>query len=498
MPRRRSAGEGSVYKTVRVKTRKDGTTYEVVTYRGYVTLEPLGGKRKRKYATAPTKAEALKKIRDLQNQRDEGSLTTTSSPTLQEWLEHYLKVLAPRKPIKGRKGNRRSTLATYKGYSKNWVYPTAGKVKLDQLRVEKLEAVLEAMADAGMAASSIHQCAAMLKVALEIAWKRGKIPRNVAKQIIAPAGAAPKVDRDVELEEMLRVLEVAKARRVGAKWCLRIIYGLRQGETLGLGWPDVDFEGKILRIRNQIQRDRTEHGCGDPVGVETSKVTYAHGCGEPTLTTVRADADRYKDPPPLARPRQVFPCKERQVSACPQVIASGGVERTAWPCGKAQAARCPQADGGGLVLVEVKTRKSDAALPLPDQIAALLKQRKADQRKERIQEGPRWTGWEVDGRQAELAFSQRNGKPVDPRSDWEEWTEILDEAGAEHIRPHAARGWAATMMVALEIHPRIAMTLMRHADIRTTLNLYARSPNPELRAAAEEMSTLFLGKAVGE
>jgi len=149
-------------------------------------------------------------------------------------------------------------------------------------------------------------------------------------------------------------------------------------------------------------------------------------------------------------------------------------------------------------LVPVKTRKSDAALPLPDQIADLLKQRRKDQRKERIQEGAKWKGWEVDGRQAELVFSQRNGKPVDPRDDWEEWSSILEEAGAEHIRPHAARSWSATMMVALEIHPKIAMTLMRHADIRTTLNLYARSPNPELRAAAEEMSTLFLGKASGE
>ncbi len=502
-PRKRtkSNGEGSVYRTVRKKTRVDGTVVETVSWRGYITLDIVGGKQEKKYSkSAPTKAEANKNLRDLINARDAGTLTTTKALTVQEWMEHYLTVLAPKKPIKGRKGNRRSTLATYKGYAKNHVYPRIGKKRMDAVKAEDLEACYQAMADAGMAASSIHQVDAMMKVAFDIAWRRNRMPRNIADLTMLPAGAQPKEDRDVELDEMLRVLEVAKKRRLGAKWVLRIVYGLRQGETLGFTVPALDFDAGVLNVRWQLQRDRPDgHGCGDPVGTERSRLTYAHGCGEPTGTaTLRSDADRYKEPPELVRPPKLFPCGKRQAKQCPKVVVGGGVERPAWPCGKAQAARCPNSDGGGLVLLPVKTKASDAPLPMPKQIADLLKARLTAQKRERIEEGPRWKGWEINGEQVLLLFSQRNGRPIDPRDDWDEWVSILEEAGAEHIRPHAARHWAATMMVALEIHPRIAMTLLRHADIQTTMNLYARSPNAELRKAAEEMSALFLGKAIGE
>jgi len=38
-----------------------------------------------------------------------------------------------------------------------------------------------------------------------------------------------------------------------------------------------------------------------------------------------------------------------------------------------------------------------------------------------------------------MVFAQENGRPVDPRADWEEWSNILAAAGIEHAGTHAMR-----------------------------------------------------------
>ena len=508
---KRANAEGSVYETTVRKTRADGTIRTSTVYRGYITLDIVGGKQKRKYVSAGTRAEATSKIRELQNRRDEGTLSHTAGISVETWVTHYLTVLAPKKPIKGRKGNTRSTLATYKGYARNHVFPRIGKKSLESLMVEDLEAVYEAMAEAGMASSSIHQCHSMMRSALDVAWKRGRMPRNVAALVMLPSGAQPEGIREVTVEEMQATLVRANERRMAARWVTRLAYGIRQGECLGLSWDDVDFTRQIIHIRQQLQRDRAEHGCGAPIGTYLTPITHKHGCGEQVGTAkTRSNTNRSKDEIPLERPQALYPCGMRQVSKCPLVITGGGQERPLYPCGKKQPAMCALPDpkdkkkmvstaiGGGLVLVPVKSRASQAPLPLPKQIADLLKARKKEQARERIQEGPRWSGWIVNGKQANLVFTQPNGRPLDCHDDWEEWYELLAEAGVKGIKPHAARHWAATMLVALGVHPRVAMEMLRHADVSTTLNLYAHAPSEDLRAAADALAEALLGKVAEE
>jgi integrase len=490
--RKRGAGEGAVYPVKRTR-RRNGRDVELVVWEGYVSLPSVDGKQRRKYITRPNKQECQAEVRRLLNEKDAGTLSTTASPTLAVWLTHYLDDLAPKKRVKGRTGNAARTIDRYRSFAKHWIIPTIGKVKLDRLTVEHLEAVYARMAEAGQATASIRQCHATLSVALEMAWKRGRIARNPARQALLPVGQAPKADRDVELEEMRRVLDVARTRRLAGKWILRIAYGLRQGEALGLSWDRVDFDAATITIDRQLQRLRPAHGCGTPTGEEPIPGPVEHGCGEPLGETTHGSQGRA-----LRQPRTLWPCGNVPAGRCPKRRQEDtGKTRPVWPCGEHQPARCPEGAGGGLILTRVKSDASAATLPLPGPIAVILKERRRAQRRERIQLGPDWQGWEHDGEQVDLVFSQMNGRPMDATDDWAEWKSILEEAGVEHIRPHSARSWAATAMVSLEVHPRLAMTLMRHADIKMTMETYARSPNPELRAAAEEQARLFLG-AVSE
>jgi integrase len=491
MPRRRSSGEGSVYKTTRTKTRTDGTAYNVVSYRGFVTLETVGGQQKRKYISAPTKAEATKLVRDLQNQRDQGALTSTSSPTLQTWVTHYLDVLAPKKVVKGRKGNARNTISSYRSLATNWVFPRIGTIKLDRLTVEDLEGVYHAMADAGMADSSIKQCHAAMKTILETATKRNRMPRNVAKVAWLPAGAAPAETREVPVDELRLILEAANRHRLAARWIIRIAYGVRSGEVLGLAWDDVDLDHGVLHIRQQIQRLRADHGCGEPVGTEKTKVEERHGCGDPTGTTLLSSTGK-----PLQKPVDLYPCGRRKPAFCPQTTGGDGdKERPVYPCGQKQPARCPKGTGGGLVRVPVKTRASAAPLPLPKPIADVLRARRQEQRLERIRAGARWSEFVPAGAVGGLVFTTETGKAVDPHADWEDWNALLIEAGVEAVKPHAARHAFATLLVSLGVEPRVVMEMLRHADVSTSMNLYAKAPSADMAAAMDKVAEVLLGTA---
>src|SRR5215470_19996779 len=37
---------------------------------------------------------------------------------------------------------------------------------------------------------------------------------------------------------------------------LLLLYGMRRGEVLGLRWQDIDFEGQIIHVRQQIHRSQ--------------------------------------------------------------------------------------------------------------------------------------------------------------------------------------------------------------------------------------------------
>src|SRR5262249_44922622 len=51
---------------------------------------------------------------------------------------------------------------------------------------------------------------------------------------------------------------------------IALALGLRQGEALGLQWPQVDLTAGTLRVRNALQRRTWQHGCDDPTSAAPS------------------------------------------------------------------------------------------------------------------------------------------------------------------------------------------------------------------------------------
>jgi len=122
-------------------------------------------------------------------------------------------------------------------------------------------------------------------------------------------------------------------------------------------------------------------------------------------------------------------------------------------CKGKRGADCPERRGGGLVIVETKSRSGRRAIGLPPPLVDLLRKHQEAQAAERELAGPLWRedGW---------LFAQPTGKAIDPRSDHREWKQLLVDAGVRTARLHDARHTAATMLLVLGVSQRAVMEVM--------------------------------------
>jgi integrase len=64
--------------------------------------------------------------------------------------------------------------------------------------------------------------------------------------------------------EARQLLTAARSERNAARWSVALSLGMRQGESLGLLWSDVDLDAGTLHVAEQLRRQVWRHGCGEP------------------------------------------------------------------------------------------------------------------------------------------------------------------------------------------------------------------------------------------
>jgi hypothetical protein len=217
------------------------------------------GKPDRRHVMRRNRAEVVKAVRDLERQRDAGSVRRTGRVwTVGEWLTYWVEhIAAP--------AVRENTLAGYRVAINSHLIPGVGAHRLDRLEPEHLERLYARMVAGGRSPGTAHQAHRTIRTALGEAERRGRITQNPAKLAKAPRLA----DHDIEpysIEEVRALLRTAARRRNSARWAIALSLGLRQGEVLGLRWSDVDLDTGTLWVRRGRLRPRYEHGCGGVCG----------------------------------------------------------------------------------------------------------------------------------------------------------------------------------------------------------------------------------------
>lgn len=212
-------------------------------WRGVVDLGWVGGKRVRRSVSAPTLRELRPKYRDLQKRLEGG--VVEEDLTVEAYFTWWLEKIAGRSV-------RPRTLATYEGYVRTWVVPFLGRYRLSKLRPEHIEAMYDAMHNAGRADATVRQVHAIVKKALTDAVRRGRLLRSPA-DIASPPPVGKGRHAHLEEVDARKVLGAAHGdtERV-ARLSVAILLGLRQSEALGLRWPDL--VGGFLSVERGVQR----------------------------------------------------------------------------------------------------------------------------------------------------------------------------------------------------------------------------------------------------
>ncbi|UUU32739.1 site-specific integrase [Streptomyces sp. CA-210063] len=121
-------------------------------------------------------------------------------------------------------------------------------------------------------------------------------------------------------------------------------------------------------------------------------------------------------------------------------------------CGR-KAGYCPQRKRTNPETADTKSRAGRRAVGLPAQLVDLLRVHQSKQTAERAAAGDDWTdeGW---------LFATPTGQGTSPRTDYDDWKDLLSDAKVRDGRLHDARHTAATVLLILGVSERAVMGLM--------------------------------------
>jgi len=137
--------------------------------------------------------------------------------------------------------------------------------------------------------------------------------------------------------------------------------------------------------------------------------------------------------------------------------------------------------GGQLLHRETKTEASDDTLPLPGICATALKLRAARKADDKAKAGIAWQG-------SKLVFTTKYGTPIEPRNFNRAWDLRVTKAGVRKITVHDVRRTCATLLVDLDVHPRVIMQILRHADFNVTMEIYSQASTRATRDALKRLA----------
>jgi integrase len=218
------------------------------------------GKRQRRTVAGRTRRDVADKLVKLR--RENPATGAAATWTVERWMAYYLAEVVP-----GR--TKPQTRRSYHSVNKTYIVPLIGRHRLSKLAPEHVQAMYNRMRQPcpdpkdgecphevshGLKEKTLRNTHAVLRRALKIAVRHGHIERNVA-ELVDPPGAQGEHRSPLPLDKTRLVLRSSSGTGIELRVYLRLYYGLRQGEVLGLEWAWVDFGARKFRIYRTVQKD---------------------------------------------------------------------------------------------------------------------------------------------------------------------------------------------------------------------------------------------------
>lgn len=219
---------------------------------------PTGKRSERLFAT---EAEGEDWLHEMREEIRNGTFAenVTQSGTFAEWLHGWIPTTTDLDP---------AVRDDYAGLIKNHIAPyvlksgimagtSLGDVQLGKLDLLQVQEVVTAKS-AVLSASRVMHIRAVLSGALELAFNAGRIKTDFSKLLKSKKVKRPKVEPlDLEQTQDLREFMAQLDPDARLKWecffSVSMLAGMRRGEVCGLRWRDVDLDGAVLNVEQNLR-----------------------------------------------------------------------------------------------------------------------------------------------------------------------------------------------------------------------------------------------------
>lgn len=398
------------------------------------------GKPRRVTRTVPNvgtakqqEAAANRKLTELQRQLIKDDDIQTSPLSVEKWMRRWLADIVA-------EDARPKTTASYRTTVEQYIIPAIGTKRLTKLTADHVRQVDKFIKAKGLSSRTSALAYQVLSLALDVAYREGKVPRNVAKLVKRPRTKKAEL-AVLSSADGLKVLRTVTGwpppiavDRLASRWWAALFTGARQGELLGLTWDRVDFERGIIDFSWQLQRIPWQHGCGAPNGVD-------------------------KDGKPA------YPCGKKRGNECISRKLTAPVD---WENRNVT---------GGLYWSRPKSEAGRRKVPLVSPLREMLELR---QRASVLEYNPHGLVWTTTA-----------GKPIDPRADNEEWHAVLKLAGVPDARLHDARHTTASLLRKAGVPLGTITKILGHSS-HAMSEEYIDYDHEQLSEAMSKMSALMI------
>jgi integrase len=148
---------------------------------------------------------------------------------------------------------RPRTYVSYRYVVRLHLAPGLGQRPLAALSPADVQAFLNQKAASGLSPRTVAYLRGVLRQALGHAERMELVGRNVAR-LARPPRIPHRPVSPLTMEQARTFLDAIRGDRLEALYLVALGCGLRQGEILGLRWPDVDLDVGTLTVRHALAR----------------------------------------------------------------------------------------------------------------------------------------------------------------------------------------------------------------------------------------------------